>query len=167
MNVSMGARSTVKPKEYVMNQVNVIGNIGSEPEVKSFQSGKKVARFSIAINGYSKDKTNKPAPTWVPCEMWDGAVDRMLKCKEKAKLAGRKIQVTGALALNIYTQAVGAEQRTMKKLYVKVHTFELMGGLKDEETAAEPAPAIEEVVEVFDGSAVTELPAPEKSRKRA
>ncbi|MCC7531158.1 MAG: single-stranded DNA-binding protein [Candidatus Melainabacteria bacterium] len=30
-----------------MNQVNIIGDIGREPEVKSFQSGKKTARFSV------------------------------------------------------------------------------------------------------------------------
>jgi len=157
-----------------MNQVNVIGNIGNEPEIKSFQSGKKVARFSIAINGYSKDKDKKPAPTWIPCEMWDGAVDRMVKCREKAGLKGRKIQVTGALALNIYNTTVGTEQRTVKKLYVKVHAFELLGGLKSEEPAQEAAPAMEEevaeaaqVVEEFEGTEVTELTAPAKARKRA
>ncbi len=150
-----------------MNQVNIIGNIGSEPEVKSFQSGKKVARFSVAINGYSKDKENKPAPTWVSCEMWDAAVDRMLKCKEKAKLTGRKIQLTGSLALNVYNSEVGTETRTIKKLYVKVHTFELLGSLKTDEPEGEPTLTGDDIAAEFAGMTVTQLPASDKPRKRA
>jgi single-strand DNA-binding protein len=163
-----------------MNQVNVIGNIGNEPEIKSFQSGKKVARFSIAINAYTKEKDpdKKPAPTWIPCEMWDASVERMIKCREKAGLKGRKIQVTGALALNVYTATVGTEQRTVKKLYVKVHAFELLGGLKseEEETEAGAPPEIEAgavldgpaaVVSMMDGEEVTQLPGGAKARKRA
>lgn len=151
-----------------MNQVNIIGHIGSEPEVKSFQSGKKVARFSVAINGYSKDKENKPAPTWIPCEMWDTAVDRMLKCRQKAKLSGRKIQITGSLALNVYSTLVGTEQRTMKKLYLKVSSFELLGGLKsDEETLDEPTMTGEQAAQEFEGSQVTELHDGGDARMRA
>ncbi len=56
--------------EIIMNQVNIIGNIGAEPKVTSFQSGKRKATFSVALNSYSKDKENRPAPTWVHCEMW-------------------------------------------------------------------------------------------------
>lgn len=150
-----------------MNQVNIIGNIGTEPEVKSFQSGKKVARFSVAINGYSKDKDKRPAATWIPCEMWDGAVDRLLKCRDKAKIAGRKIQVTGSLALNVYSATIGTEQRTVKKLYVKVHTFELLGGLKADDMAEDSVPTTEQVAEAFEGTEVTELPTEGTARRRA
>ncbi len=148
-----------------MNQVNIIGNIGAEPKVTSFQSGKKKASFSVALNSYSKDKENRPAPTWVTCEMWEETANRLLKCKEKAKLTGRKIQVTGSLALNVWTDGEGENQRTMKKLYVKVHSFELLGGLKSEDE-----PAIEEPSQENSDSEpqaqVTTLPSP-KARKRA
>ncbi len=148
-----------------MNQVNIIGNIGAEPKVTSFQSGKKKAAFSVALNSYSKDKENRPAPTWVHCEMWEATVDRLLKCKEKAKLTGRKIQITGSLALNVWTDGEGENQRTMKKLYVKVHSFELLSGLK-----SEAEPEIEEPSEENSDSEsqaqVTTLPS-SKARKRA
>ena len=111
-----------------MNTVHVIGNIGSEPEVKAFQSQKRVARFSVAVNSGKKDQ-----PTWIPCEMWDQAVERLQKCQAKAKLTGRKIQITGALALNEYTKTQGDQQIPIKKLYVKVHSFELFG-MKPEAT---------------------------------
>ena len=67
-----------------MNQVNIIGNIGSEPEVRSFTSGKKVMRFSLAVNGYSKDGKERPA-TWIPCETWDDDTgERFLKAVKRA-----------------------------------------------------------------------------------
>ncbi len=148
-----------------MNQVNIIGNIGAEPKVTSFQSGKRKATFSVALNSYSKDKENRPAPTWVHCEMWEATVERLLKCKEKAKLTGRKIQITGSLALNVWSDGEGENQRTMKKLYVKVHSFELLSGLKSEDESVTEEPLI--------GNAVTEVqveaatPTTAKSRKRA
>lgn len=32
------------------NKVQLIGNLGSNPEIKAFENGKKMARFSIATN---------------------------------------------------------------------------------------------------------------------
>ncbi|MBX9572182.1 MAG: single-stranded DNA-binding protein [Candidatus Obscuribacterales bacterium] len=124
-----------------MNQVHLIGNIGTEPEIKTFASGKRVARFSIAINSYAKTK-EKRQTTWVPVEMWDAAVERLLKCKEKAALKGRKVQVTGLLALNEYVKTVGETSLNQRKLYVKVLSFQLLGGLEQaDELPAEPASA--------------------------
>jgi len=149
----------------MLNQVNIIGNIGEEPIVKTFQSGKKVARFSVAVNGYSKDPENRPAPTWVDCEMWDQAMERLLKCRQKAKLRGRQILVTGALALNTYMQEVGSEQQKRKRLYVKVGSFSLLGGLKGLESSDEPSPTMEAITEEFDGTDEDDQETETKSRK--
>lgn len=125
-----------------MNQVHLIGNIGTEPEIKTFASGKRVARFSFAINSYAKTK-EKRQTTWIPVEMWDAAVERLLKCMEKAALKGRKVQVTGLLALNEYVKTVGETSLQQRKLYVKVLSFQLLGGLDQvDELPEEPAPAV-------------------------
>lgn len=125
-----------------MNQVHLIGNIGTEPEIKTFASGKRVARFSIAINSYAKTK-EKRLTTWIPVEMWDAAVERLLKCKEKAALKGCKVQVTGLLALNEYVKTIGETSLQQRKLYVKVLSFQLLGGLEQvDELPEEPAPAV-------------------------
>jgi single-stranded DNA-binding protein len=116
-----------------MNVVHASGNIGSEPELTVFQSGKKKARFSIAVNSSKKNK-----PIWVQCEIWEEACDRLLKCQEKSKLTGRKIQVSGSLALNEYKKAVGETMVNMRHTYVKVHNFELFG-LKQEDQNVQPA----------------------------
>ena len=105
-----------------MNQINLIGNIGAEPEVRVFSSGKhKVARFSVAVNSYSKDKDRKQT-MWVSCDCWDVVADRLLKCLETSKLTGRKIQVSGSLACDVYEK----NGSTVRKHYIKVQTFELL-----------------------------------------
>lgn len=40
-----------------MNRVTLVGNVGKDPEVKSFQNGGKVVNFSIATAETWKDKT--------------------------------------------------------------------------------------------------------------
>lgn len=39
-----------------MNKVQLIGNVGSDPEIKTFQSGDKYATFSLATSESWKDK---------------------------------------------------------------------------------------------------------------
>ena len=38
------------------NKVNLIGRLGGQPEVVTFDSGKTLARFTIATNENYKDK---------------------------------------------------------------------------------------------------------------
>ena len=37
------------------NKVQLIGNVGNEPEITNLESGKKVAKFSIATNEFYKN----------------------------------------------------------------------------------------------------------------
>jgi single-strand DNA-binding protein len=121
----------------MLNSVNVIGNVGGHPEYKSFPSGKKVARFSLALNNYAK----KDQPVWITCELWDERADRLQKCSVKT---GTKIAVSGSLAMDEYTQTLGETQRKVRKLYVKVATFQVLSGKPE---AEEEATDMDEVVE--------------------
>jgi len=154
----------------MMNSVNIIGNLGSDPEIKTFDSGKRVARFSVAINTYSKK--DDAEPVWVTCEAWNEAVDRLQKCNV---LEGTQIAVTGMLALNSYTRTVGSQSFKQKKLYVKVLSFQVLGAPKSEEPAedaADDAPMSEEAAEGSPKSeepaeGAAELPRVGRARKRA
>lgn len=108
-----------------MNQVNIIGHIGSEPEVREFISGNKVMRFSLAVNSYGKDGKQKPA-TWIPCEAWNETADRLKKCSDKEHLSGKRLLVTGALALNQYERKLGDHAIKESKLFAKIHQFTLL-----------------------------------------
>lgn len=41
-----------------LNKVTLIGNVGKDPEIRSFQNGNRVASFSIATSQSWKDKTS-------------------------------------------------------------------------------------------------------------
>ena len=46
------------------NHVQLIGNVGQEPQITNLESGKKVAGFSLATNEYYKnDKGEKTQTT--------------------------------------------------------------------------------------------------------
>ena len=55
------------------NSVRLVGNLGMDPEVKSFDNNKKLARLSIAINeSYKNDKGEKITETqWHNVVMWN------------------------------------------------------------------------------------------------
>ncbi|MBX3150377.1 single-stranded DNA-binding protein [Candidatus Obscuribacterales bacterium] len=129
-----------------MNQLNIIGNIGSEPTVSLFEDDRKVARFSVAINGYSKNKDKKPATLWVDCELWNEAADRLIKCSEKGKLTGRKIQVTGALANSHWKKKVGTQEVPMNTKYCKVRSFELLGSIKTDDSLLDDSTELDESI---------------------
>jgi hypothetical protein len=60
----MGAtRTTSNPEGKNLDQLNIIGNIGSEPTVSLFEDDRKVARFSWGISKpHSKNKEKKRDP---------------------------------------------------------------------------------------------------------
>ncbi len=45
------------------NKVQLIGNVGNEPEITNLESGKKVAKFSIAIKMHREKKFRIPNGT--------------------------------------------------------------------------------------------------------
>ena len=54
------------------NKVMLIGNLGSEPQIRSTPSGTQVASFSLAINEYRRNQqTNElvESTEWVRCVM--------------------------------------------------------------------------------------------------
>jgi len=41
------------------NKVQLIGNLGNKPEIRTTEAGKKIARFSIATNEIYKDSNGE------------------------------------------------------------------------------------------------------------
>jgi single-stranded DNA-binding protein len=106
-----------------MNMVHICGFIGSEPDFRQFDSGKRKVSFSVALNQYSKDSQQSDT-IWIPCLAWDAVCDRFLRCREKAKLSGRKINVTGSFVQTKWTDPVSGKRQT--RLMVKILLFELL-----------------------------------------
>ncbi|HEY5390951.1 MAG TPA: single-stranded DNA-binding protein [Hanamia sp.] len=105
------------------NKVQLIGNLGNAPEIKNTESGKKLAKFSIATNEtYYNAKGEKVVETqWHNLIAWGKVADVVEKYLSK----GTEVAIEGKLMNNNFTDKDGN-----KKYYteVQVHELLLLGG---------------------------------------
>ena len=87
------------------NSVRLVGNLGMDPEVKNFESNKKLTRLSIATNeSYKNDKGEKITDTqWHYLVFW-GAQATLAEDYLKK---GDEVAVEGKLASRSYTDKDG------------------------------------------------------------
>jgi len=80
----------------MINKVILVGRLGKDPEVRSLDSGDKVANFSLATNEYYKDQSGerKERTEWHNIVCWRGLADVAERFLTKGKLiyAEGKIQ---------------------------------------------------------------------------
>lgn len=105
------------------NKVQLIGNLGNAPEVKSTEKGKKLAKFSIATNEtYYNVKGEKVTETqWHNLIAW-GKVAELV---EKYLSKGSEVAIEGKLMNNNYTDKDGNKRYTTE---IQVHELLLLGG---------------------------------------
>ena len=111
------------------NKVQLIGNLGNAPEVKTTESGKKLARFSMATDeSYRNAKGEKVTETtWHNLVAWG----KVAELAEKYLTKGKEIAIEGKLINNSYTDKEGN-----KKYSTEVQVSEiLMLGSKAETSA--------------------------------
>jgi single-strand DNA-binding protein len=101
------------------NKVQLIGNLGGAPEVKNTQSGKKLARFSIATNEvYRNAKGEKvKETTWHNLVAWGKIADIVEKYLNK----GSEVAIEGKHISRSYTDKEG-----VKKFITEVEVNELL-----------------------------------------
>ena len=87
------------------NKVQLIGNVGQEPEIKTFDGGKKVAHITIATNDYyTNDKGEKVEDTqWHKVSAWGKVADVI----EKYVTKGKEIAIEGKLTHRSYDDKDG------------------------------------------------------------
>lgn len=97
------------------NRVQLIGHVGQDPEVKSFEGGKKVANLNIATNDvYYKDEGEKVEQTeWHRVTAWGKLADIV----EKHVVKGKEIAVEGKLTHRSYDDKNG-EKRYVTEVIV-------------------------------------------------
>jgi len=87
------------------NSVRLVGNLGMDPEVKSFDNNRKLARLSIATNeSYKNDKGEKITDTqWHNLVLWGAQA----KLAEDLLKKGDEVAIEGKLASRNYTDKDG------------------------------------------------------------
>jgi len=82
-----------------VNKVILVGNVGKDPDIISFENGKK-ATFSLATSEKYKDREGKPVEKteWHNIVFWGPVVDVIEKYVKK----GKQVYVEGKLASRSY-----------------------------------------------------------------
>lgn len=109
----------------IKNHVQLIGNVGQEPTITNLESGKKVARFSLATNEhYKNSKGEKQTDTnWHTVVAWGKTAEII----EKFVTKGKEIGITGKLKTRTYTTDDGNERYVTE---VEANEILLLGSSK-------------------------------------
>ncbi len=92
------------------NKVQLIGNLGNDPEIIQLESGKKLAKFSIATNeNYRNSKGEKVTDTqWHNVVAWGKTADIV----EKYVAKGKEVAVEGRLTTRSWDDKDGVKRYT-------------------------------------------------------
>ena len=99
----------------MLNQCQFIGNLGADPEVKSFQSGDRIANLRLAVTERWKDKQSgerKERTEWVSVVLRAGLVE----VAEKYLRKGSKVFVSGKKRTREYTDRDGNKRQAVEFL---------------------------------------------------
>jgi single-strand DNA-binding protein len=101
------------------NKVQLIGNLGNTPEIKTTESGKKLVRFSMATNeSYRNAKGDKVTETqWHSIVAWG----KVAEIAEKYLVKGAEVAIEGKLVNRSYSDKEGT-----KKYITEVQANELL-----------------------------------------
>lgn len=86
---------------FSLNRAEIIGSLGADPEIRTFQNGGRVATFRVATNNSYKDREGN----WKDVAQWHTVVvfdDHLIKRIDKRLQKGTKVHVTGAMETREY-----------------------------------------------------------------
>ena len=107
------------------NKVQLIGNLGQNPEVKELNDGKKVAKFSIATNESYKNKAGEK----ITDTQWHNVIawGRNAEVIEKYIKKGSELAIEGKLINRNYTDKEGVKRYVTE---IQVSELLMLGGKK-------------------------------------
>ncbi|MFU2080685.1 single-stranded DNA-binding protein [Avibacterium endocarditidis] len=87
---------------YSLNQVTLLGNVGSDPEIKQFSDGSLVAKLTLATTHSYKPKDSDE---WVETVDWHTVQAYGSQAKTIANYVrkGHKLEIVGSIKNNNYT----------------------------------------------------------------
>lgn len=101
------------------NKVQLIGHLGNDPEISNLESGKKIAKMTIATNeSYKNDQGEKITDTqWHNVVAWGKTAELF----EKYATKGKEVAIEGKLTHRSYQDKNGE-----KKYFTEVVANELL-----------------------------------------
>ena len=109
-----------------LNKVTLIGNLGSDPEVRSTTGGNRVATFSLATSrswndasGAKQEKTE-----WHRCVVWNSKVSTLADIVERYVKKGDKLYIEGRIE---YRQWQDKDGQTKYSTEINVRELIMLG----------------------------------------
>jgi single-strand DNA-binding protein len=116
-----------------VNQITIVGNVGSAPELSYGQSSVPFCRFSVAVNEQWKtDGEKREKVTWFPVITFNGLAETCANYLDR----GRLVAIQGRVQTREYEDRAGTKHEVMQVVADKV-TF--LGTGKREESDGRPA----------------------------
>ncbi len=95
-----------------VNKVILIGNLGNDPEIRSFQNGGRVANLSVATSESWKDKATGERKERTQWHRVVVSNENLVVICEKYLKKGAKVYLEGQLETRKYTDKDGVEKYT-------------------------------------------------------
>ncbi len=110
-----------------VNKVILIGNLGKDPEVRSLESGSKVANFPLATTEYfkGKDGQRQESTEWHNIVLWN----QLAELAEKYLKKGNSIYLEGRIKTRSYDDKEGVK-KYITEIFGNQMTF--LGGPRSE-----------------------------------
>lgn len=130
----------------MLNNVNLLGRLAQDPELRSTPEGKSVTNFNLAVPKPSKDR--ETPPDYIPIVCWNQTAE--FACRYLTK--GRQIVVEGRISTREWTDADGKYRKAVEVTASRLHFADSNRATDD------AAPQQPENVEGFTAGADDDLP---------
>jgi single-strand DNA-binding protein len=113
-----------------LNKVELIGNLGSDPEIRATPNGGKVAQFSLATSRTWNDQSGvrQEKTEWHRCVVWNTRTSTLADIVEKYVHKGDKLYVEGRIE---YRQWQDKDGQTRYSTEINVRELILLGGRRE------------------------------------
>ena len=140
-----------------VNKAILLGNLGRDPEIRSMQSGAKMASFSIATSKRWKDRNTqeqKEKTSWHNIVVFgDGLVDIVEKYVKK----GSKIYIEGELQTRKWQDKEGSDRYTTEVILQGYNcNLTLLDNRNNSQISSESSDQIDQSKSIDDNSTVSQ-----------
>ena len=111
----------------MLNKVILIGNVGSDPDIRSMPNGGRVANFSLATSEFWTDKNGErqSRTEWHKIVIYN---ENLVKLVEKAVHKGSRLYLEGMIKTRKYTSQTDGVERNITEIILQGydHTIKLL-----------------------------------------
>lgn len=120
-----------------LNKVFLMGNLGKDPEIRTFQSGSKCATFSLATSKRYRDQNGeqKEQTQWHTVKVLGRSADTLQQLGVKK---GTQMLVEGELTYSTWTDQTTGQKRYSTE--VVAFSFQLIGPRQQQQYVPQSAP---------------------------